>query len=131
VVVERGPRFEKEVDAFCNENIRFSVKANNVNYLQSGTGLAMQWLTTMSPIAFDLFWNRRRQGQRKGLVLDQVIFGPLGLGVQRLLTPKALVRESAVNSVGEPDARNGHVRFDERGWETERVTRHRGYPRLL
>jgi hypothetical protein len=35
-----------------------------------------------------------------------------------------------VNSVGEPDARNGHVRFDERGWETERFTRHRAHPRL-
>jgi hypothetical protein len=35
-----------------------------------------------------------------------------------------------MKSVGEPDARNGHVRFDERGWETERVTRHRARPRL-
>jgi hypothetical protein len=26
----------------------------------------------------------------------------------------------AVKSVGEPDAGNPHVRFDERGWETER-----------
>jgi hypothetical protein len=25
-----------------------------------------------------------------------------------------------VKPVGEPDARNPHVRFDERGWETER-----------
>jgi len=25
-----------------------------------------------------------------------------------------------VKSVGKPDARNGHVRFDERGWETGR-----------
>jgi len=25
-----------------------------------------------------------------------------------------------VNPVGEPDAGNPHVRFDERGWETER-----------
>ena len=27
----------------------------------------------------------------------------------------------AVNSVGEPDAANPHVRFDERGWETARL----------
>ena len=29
-------------------------------------------------------------------------------------------RELVVKSVGEPDAGNPHVRFDERGWETER-----------
>ena len=29
---------------------------------------------------------------------------------------------TAVKTVGEPDARNPHVRFDERGWETERTT---------
>jgi hypothetical protein len=35
--------------------------------------------------------------------------------------PKAgLVRESAVKPVGKPDASIGHVRFDERGWETGR-----------
>ena len=28
------------------------------------------------------------------------------------------VRESAMKSVGKPDAGNRHVRFDERGWET-------------
>ena len=33
--------------------------------------------------------------------------------------------------VGKPDAGNLHVRFDERGGETERVlTRHRALPRL-
>jgi hypothetical protein len=26
-----------------------------------------------------------------------------------------------MNPVGEPDAGNRHVRFDERGWETERL----------
>jgi len=31
-----------------------------------------------------------------------------------------LVRESAVKPVGKPDALIGHVRFDERGWETGR-----------
>jgi hypothetical protein len=31
-----------------------------------------------------------------------------------------LVRESTVKPVGKPDARNPHVRFDERGWETLR-----------
>ena len=31
-----------------------------------------------------------------------------------------LVRESTMKPVGKPDARNGHVRFDERGWETGR-----------
>ncbi|HKM81305.1 MAG TPA: hypothetical protein VJY15_10150 [Candidatus Acidoferrum sp.] len=37
----------------------------------------------------------------------------------------------AVNPVGEPDAGNPHVRFDERGWETgRRVRRHRAHPRL-
>ena len=30
------------------------------------------------------------------------------------------VRESAMKPVGKPDAGNRHVRFDERGWETER-----------
>src|SRR3989442_8806622 len=30
------------------------------------------------------------------------------------------VRESAMKPVGKPDARNGHVRFDERGRETGR-----------
>ena len=29
---------------------------------------------------------------------------------------------TAVKTVGEPDARNPHVRFDERGWEPERAT---------
>jgi hypothetical protein len=28
------------------------------------------------------------------------------------------VREPAMKPVGRPDAPNGHVRFDERGWET-------------
>src|ERR1035441_5033628 len=32
----------------------------------------------------------------------------------------ARVRESTMKPVGKPDARNGHVRFDERGWETGR-----------
>jgi hypothetical protein len=37
----------------------------------------------------------------------------------------------AVNPVGEPDAGNPHVRFDERGWETgRRPSRYRAYPRL-
>jgi hypothetical protein len=31
-----------------------------------------------------------------------------------------LVRESAMKSVGKPDAGKRHVRFDERGWETGR-----------
>src|ERR1700731_3817169 len=30
------------------------------------------------------------------------------------------VRESAMKTVGKPDAGNRHVRFDERGWETGR-----------
>src|SRR5207249_12009447 len=33
---------------------------------------------------------------------------------------RSLVRESAVKSVGKADALIGHVRFDERGWETGR-----------
>jgi len=37
----------------------------------------------------------------------------------------------AVNPVGEPDAGNPHVRFDERDWETERrPSRYRAQPRL-
>ena len=36
-----------------------------------------------------------------------------------------------MNPVGEPDAGNPHVRFDERGGETERRSRrHRAPPRL-
>ena len=38
-----------------------------------------------------------------------------------------------VNPVGEPDALIGHVRFDERGWETERwpqAPSYRAHPRL-
>src|SRR2546430_12815366 len=33
---------------------------------------------------------------------------------------RSLVRESAVKPVGKPDALIGHVRLDERGWETGR-----------
>jgi hypothetical protein len=43
------------------------------------------------------------------------------------------VREPLVKSVGKPDARNGHVRFDERGRETGRHAlrfRYRALPRL-
>src|ERR671919_202053 len=37
-----------------------------------------------------------------------------------------------VKPVGKPDARNGHVRFDERGWETGRraIVSTRVHPRL-
>src|SRR6266404_3214203 len=44
-----------------------------------------------------------------------------------------VVREPLVKSVGKPDARNGHVRFDERGRETGRYAvrfRYRALPRL-
>ena len=34
--------------------------------------------------------------------------------------PGPRVRESTMKPVGKPDARNGHVRFAERGWETGR-----------
>src|SRR6516225_7093191 len=42
------------------------------------------------------------------------------------------VRESAVKPVGKPDALIGHVRFDERGWETGRRlgASARAHPRL-
>src|SRR5215831_12457039 len=42
------------------------------------------------------------------------------------------VRESAVKPVGKPDALIGHVRFDERGWETGRRSgvSARAHPRL-
>ena len=46
-------------------------------------------------------------------------FGELGV----LLLSRAkvkVVRESALKPVGKPDALIGHVRFDERGWETGR-----------
>ena len=39
----------------------------------------------------------------------------------------------AVKPVGEPDAGDRHVRFDERGWETERwplAPSYRAHPRL-
>jgi len=50
---------------------------------------------------------------------DTEVFGTLG--VLRLRSPPhRRGRESEVKSVGKPDARNGHVRFDERGWETGR-----------
>src|SRR5262252_8482064 len=44
----------------------------------------------------------------------------------------SLVRESAVKPVGKPDALIGHVRFDERGWETgrRRGVSARAHPRL-
>src|SRR5215472_16678786 len=44
----------------------------------------------------------------------------------------SLVRESAVKPVGKPDALIGHVRFDERGWETGRRSgvSARAHPRL-
>jgi len=52
--------------------------------------------------------------------------------------PSALYGEAKVLSVcfivqpvGEPDAGNPHVRFDERGWETGRLRcRYRAHPRL-
>ncbi|MGA7409135.1 MAG: hypothetical protein WBW33_01550, partial [Bryobacteraceae bacterium] len=39
---------------------------------------------------------------------------------------------SPMKPVGKPDALNGHVRFDERGWETGRATSagSRAHPRL-
>jgi hypothetical protein len=42
------------------------------------------------------------------------------------------VRESAMKTVGKPDAGNRHVRFDERGWETGRRSNvsTRAHPRL-
>src|SRR5215472_16887756 len=44
----------------------------------------------------------------------------------------SLVREFAVKPVGKPDALIGHVRFDERGWETGRRSgvSARAHPRL-
>jgi hypothetical protein len=37
-----------------------------------------------------------------------------------------------MNPIGEPDAGNRHVRFDERGWETGdwQSLKHRAHPRL-
>ena len=42
------------------------------------------------------------------------------------------VREPMTKPDGKPDARNGHVRFDERGWETGRRldVSTRAHPRL-
>jgi len=44
--------------------------------------------------------------------------GSLGSYDSRGQEPRG--RESAMKPVGKPDARNGHVRFDERGRETGR-----------
>ena len=48
---------------------------------------------------------------------DEVVFGKLGVLRLRDVQSGAF-RELLVKSVGKPDARNGHVRFDERGRET-------------
>jgi len=58
-------------------------------------------------------------------------FGELGvLQLSRIQVEP--VRESAVKPVGKPDALIGHVRFDERGWETGRHSgvSARAHPRL-
>jgi hypothetical protein len=50
------------------------------------------------------------------------------------MSPWGRVRELLVKSVGKPDARNGHVRFDERGRDTvgrpSLAARYRALPRL-
>jgi len=60
-----------------------------------------------------------------------VVYGQHGLlRLERLPLTAPLVL--TVKSVGEPDALIGHVRFDERGWETERAEwpSYRAHPRL-
>ena len=56
--------------------------------------------------------------------------GPWGYFASKGQGPR--VRESTMKPVGKPDARNGHVRFDERGWETGRRfgVSTRAHPRL-
>ncbi len=51
----------------------------------------------------------------------RIVFGELG--VLRMRQYRHRCRCSATNPVGEPDAGNPHVRFDERGWETESQSR--------
>jgi hypothetical protein len=48
---------------------------------------------------------------------NAVVFGDLGV-LQRHGSNRGGAREPLVKSVGKPDARNGHIRFDERGRET-------------
>ena len=68
------------------------------------------------------FLARRRKIKGRGTnrFSYNVVYGERGvLRLERLpwsLAPCAF----AVKPVGEPDAGNPHVRFDERGWETER-----------
>ncbi len=59
-----------------------------------------------------------------------------GLGNRHLVNPGQIgcaSRKPDMNSVGQPDAANPHVRFDDRGRETEPLAkpeRHRALPRL-
>ena len=53
-------------------------------------------------------------------VLDEAVFGELGVFRLPPCPSGRRCREPAVKPVGKPDAGNPHVRFDERGWETGR-----------
>ncbi len=70
--------------------------------------------------------------EARALLLERSLWT---LGVQRLTRDKTgrARREPDMNSVGKPDAANPHVRFDERGRETEPLAkphRRRALPRL-
>src|SRR5581483_2987979 len=61
----------------------------------------------------------RCQGEALGATRIQKYSGRLGYCACAVSIYRRC-RESKVKSVGKPDARNGHVRFDERGQETGR-----------
>ena len=74
----------------------------------------------------------------KGAALDRFSCDVMSIGELGVLRLERLPRVAAVvclavKPVGKPDAGNRHVRFDERGWETERwpmAPSHRAHPRL-
>lgn len=77
-----------------------------------------------------LFLTRRHKVPSRGAgrYPDAEVFGRLGCCAYAAFICRRC-RESEVKSVGKPDARNGHVRFDERGWETgRRLWRQRSRP---
>ena len=92
----------------------------------------VRWPTGQSSITSGIacyrFLRRRHKADRGGNP-DLDVFGRRG--VLRPQTGCVSRREPAMKPVGKPDAGNPHVRFDERGRETERPQRrHRARPRL-
>ena len=56
-----------------------------------------------------------------GRFSDEVVFGELGVLRLRRVHVGAAAVSLTMKPVGKPDAGNPHVRFDERGGETERL----------